>query len=65
MTINPHSKTCCHAESPFTRKAGGKTILAFLKPTALLAMFNVPPLEGVAQDVDESIIKITKEAATG
>jgi uncharacterized protein (DUF302 family) len=44
---------------------GGKTILASLKPTALLAMFDVPPLEEVAQDVENSIIKIMKEAATG
>ena len=44
---------------------GGKTILASLKPTALLAMFNVPQLEGVAQGVEDSIIKIMKEAATG
>ena len=28
---------------------GGKTILATLKPTTLLAMFNTPQLEGVAQ----------------
>ena len=44
---------------------GGKTILATLKPTALLAMFNVPQLERVAQDVEETIIKIMKEAAAG
>jgi hypothetical protein len=43
---------------------GGKTILATLKPTALLAMFNVPQLEGVAQDVEKSILQIMKEAAT-
>ena len=30
---------------------GGKTILATLKPTILLAMFNVPELEQVAQEV--------------
>jgi len=42
---------------------GGKTILASLKPTALLAMFNAPQLEGVAQEVEESIIKIMNEAA--
>ena len=43
----------------------GKTILASLKPTALLAMFNVPQLQGVAQDVEESIIKIMNETAKG
>src|SRR6266550_2749372 len=44
---------------------GGKTILASLKPTALLAMFNVPQLEGVAQEVEETIIKIMNETAKG
>jgi uncharacterized protein (DUF302 family) len=40
----------------------GKTILATLKPTALLAMFNTPQLEGVAREMEAAIIKITKEA---
>lgn len=40
---------------------GGKTILASLKPIALLAMFNVQQLEGVAQDVEMSILPIMKE----
>ena len=43
----------------------GKTILAAVKPTALLAMFDVPQLEPVAQEVEDSIIKIMKEAAAG
>jgi uncharacterized protein (DUF302 family) len=43
---------------------GGKTILATLKPTALLAMFNTPQLEGVAQEVEDTIVKIMKEAAS-
>ncbi len=42
---------------------GGKTILATLKPTTLLAMFNVPELEQVAQEVEATIIKIMNEAA--
>lgn len=42
---------------------GGKTILATLKPTTLLAMFNTPQLEGVAREVEDTIIKIMKEAA--
>jgi len=41
---------------------GGKTILATLKPTTLLAMFNAPQLEGVAQEVEATIVKIMKEA---
>ena len=44
---------------------GGKTILATLKPTVLLAMFNTPQLEKVAQEVEDTIVKIMKEAASG
>ena len=44
---------------------GGKTILATLKPTTLLAMFNVPHLEGVAREVEATIVKIMNEAASG
>ena len=44
---------------------GGKTVLATLKPTILLAMFNVPSLEPVAQEVEDTLVKIMKEAATG
>ena len=42
---------------------GGKTILATLKPTTLLAMFNAPQLKEVAQEVEDTIVKIMKEAA--
>ncbi len=42
---------------------GGKTILATLKPTTLLAMFNSPQLKDVAQEVEDTILKIMKEAA--
>ncbi len=44
---------------------GGRTMLATLKPTTLLAMFNTPQLEGVAQEVEATIVKIMKEAAAG
>jgi len=44
---------------------GGKTILATLKPTTLLAMFNSPQLKGVAQEVETTIVKIMEEAAAG
>ena len=40
----------------------GKRVLATLKPTALLAMFDVPQLKGVAQEVEETMVKIMKEA---
>jgi uncharacterized protein (DUF302 family) len=42
----------------------GKTILATLKATTLLAMFNAPQLEVVAQEVEDTIVKIMKEAAS-
>lgn len=41
---------------------GGRTILATLKPTTLLAMFNTPQLKAVAQEVEDTIVKIMKEA---
>ena len=44
---------------------GGKTMLAALKPTLLLAMFNTPQLEGVAQEVEATMIKIMQETAAG
>ncbi len=44
---------------------GGKTMLAALKPTLLLAMFNTPQLEGVAQQVETTMIKIMQETAAG
>lgn len=44
---------------------GGKTILASLKPTTLLALFHTPQLENVAQEVENTLVKIMKEAASG
>jgi len=44
---------------------GGKTILATLKPTTMLAMFNVPQLKEVAQEVENTIVTIMKEASSG
>jgi uncharacterized protein (DUF302 family) len=44
---------------------GGRTILATLRPTTLLAMFNVPHLEAVAKEVEAAIVKIMNEAASG
>ena len=41
----------------------GKTVLATLKPTTLLALFGSPELETVAQDVEATIVKIMTEAA--
>ena len=41
----------------------GKTILATLKPTMMLDAYHTPQLAGVAQDVEDSILKIMREAA--
>ena len=38
----------------------GQTILATLKPSTLLAMFNTPQLVEVAQEVENTIVKIMK-----
>lgn len=44
---------------------GGKTILATLKPSTLLALFNTPQLAAVAREVEDTIVKIMQEAAAG
>jgi hypothetical protein len=36
-----------------------------LKPPALLAMLNMPQLRGAAQEVEDMIVGIMKEAAPG
>jgi uncharacterized protein (DUF302 family) len=38
----------------------GKAVLATVKPTTLLAMFNTLQLEGVAREVEDTIFKIMK-----
>jgi uncharacterized protein (DUF302 family) len=43
---------------------GGKTTLATLKPTTLLAMFNTPQFNDVAQEVEDSILAIMTAAAS-
>ena len=43
---------------------GGKTILESLKPTVVPEMFfNTPQLEGLAQEVEDTIVTIMHEAA--
>jgi hypothetical protein len=51
----------------FSMRAGDRMEMGAdtLKPTTLLAMFNAPQLEGVAQEVEDTIVKIMKEAASG
>jgi uncharacterized protein (DUF302 family) len=41
----------------------GKTILATLKPTTMLGMFEAPQLKDVAQEVEDTIVKIMAEAS--
>ena len=41
---------------------GGNTVLATLKPTALLAIFNTPQLEAVAAEVEHAIVRIMTDA---
>lgn len=42
---------------------GGKTVLATLKPTALIALFGTPELKQVAEEVEETLMRIMAEAA--
>ena len=42
----------------------GTTVLAALKPTTLLAMFGAPQLASVAQEVEDTIVRIMEQAAT-
>jgi len=44
---------------------GGKTILASLRPTILLGMFNSPQLAEVAKEVEDTIVRIMTEATSG
>jgi len=46
--------------SVFTK--GEKVILATLKPTALISLMNMPDLQPVAQEVEETLVQIMKEA---
>jgi len=38
-------------------------VLTTLKPTELIAHFNAPELKAVAQEVEEALTKIMREAA--
>lgn len=41
----------------------GKTVLAAIRPTTLLLMFNTPQLKQVSEEVEETMVKIMNEAA--
>ncbi len=40
---------------------GGRTILATMKPTALLTMFNTPAAATTAQEVEDTMVRIMDE----
>ena len=42
-----------------------KTLLATIKPTSLLSMFDTPQLQHVAEEIEQTILKIMNEAAAG
>ena len=42
---------------------GRKVKLTTLKPTALISLFNVPDLQSVAKEVEDTLIQIMMEAA--
>ena len=43
---------------------GDKVILATLKPTAIVSMFKLPELRQTAQEVEDTLIQIMKEASS-
>jgi uncharacterized protein (DUF302 family) len=44
---------------------GGRTILATIKPTALLALFGVPGAAAAAQEVEDALVRIMNETCGG
>ena len=44
---------------------GGRTILATIKPTALLTMFDAPGAATTAREVEDELVRIMDEACRG
>jgi uncharacterized protein (DUF302 family) len=44
---------------------GGRTILATIRPTALLTMFNAPGAAATAQEVEDTMVRIMDETCRG
>ena len=42
---------------------GDKVILATLKPTAIVSLFNLPELKQTAQEVEDTLVQIMKDAS--
>lgn len=43
-------------------KEGGKTVLATLKPTTVLRLFDLPQLDGTAKEIEDKLVRIMTEA---
>lgn len=43
----------------------GRTILATMKPTALLTMFNAPGATATAKEVEDTMVRIMEDACRG
>ena len=46
-------------------QATGRTVLATIKPTKLLSLFDTPAAAGAAREIEATITRITEEAARG
>jgi uncharacterized protein (DUF302 family) len=44
---------------------GGQTVLATIKPTAMIGLYSSPELKGVAGEVEVTLTRIMDEAARG
>ena len=42
---------------------GGKTKLATIRPTTLIGLYGTPELKGVAEEVEDTMVRIMAEAA--
>ena len=62
LEANPTVSTALPCRISVYRK-GGETVLATLQPTVLLPMFGNPELQPVAQEVEDTLTAMMKEAA--
>lgn len=44
---------------------GGRTVLATMKPTALLTMFSAPDASATAKEVEDTLVRIMDETCRG
>lgn len=62
LEANAEISTALPCRISVYREGDGVT-LATLRPTALLEMFQTPGLRGVAEEVEETLLKMMQEAA--